>query len=84
LNVKIKHSQTEMGLVFFSIMGLVFLVVRHLSHDYSTYFSAYFIHASMDPFVLLNFLPYCLSVCGKPHHLALIVYSFQGIKQKYN
>jgi len=40
LNVKIKHSQTEMGLVFFSIMGLVFLVVRHLSHDYSTYFSA--------------------------------------------
>jgi len=48
LNITIKYSQTEMGLVFNSRLWILLsLLVSHLSRHYFSYFSAFFTYARM-------------------------------------
>ena len=80
-----KHSQTEMVLIFHSRLWVVlFLLVHHLSHHLLFCFSAFFtVHLhSWTLHISLKWSSPWLSVCAKLHHSALIVCTFQGIKQK--
>jgi len=50
LNTTIKHSQTEMSLVYrCRLWILLFLLVRQLSYHYSSNFTAFFTCAFVDP-----------------------------------
>ena len=75
--MRIKHSQTEMGFVFHSqLWVLLFLLVHHLFIIFFL-FSLPSLHIYLwTQHTSLNILSCWLLVCGKPHHLALIVYSF--------
>jgi len=48
LNITIKYSQTEKGLVFTSRLWILLsLLVSHASRHYFSYFSAFFAYACM-------------------------------------
>jgi len=59
-------------------MGLAFMIVRHLSYHllFLFYMPCLHIHiwTQLISAYFVNFFPCWFKVCGKSHHLALIVY----------
>jgi len=63
-------------------MRLAFSACCHLSFHYSSIFFCFHYTCICGPGMFRQIFSLFLSVSWKPHHFALIVYSFQGIKQK--
>jgi len=76
------QTQTEMALVFHSRSWAASSACHHLSHHFLfLFFLLSLLMHLWTLYISLNFLTCWLSVYGKPHHLALIVYAFYWIKQ---
>ena len=74
MNIRILHSQTAMGLVFpCRLWSCVLCLFNTFFIIFSSYVSAFFTYASMDPTYFVKFFPCWLSVYGKPHHLACLL-----------
>jgi len=76
LDIRIKHSQIEIGLVFHSRSWVVlfcFFATFLIIFLSCFFFPSLHMHL-WSQHISLYFLQYWFSVCGKPHHLALIVY----------
>ena len=67
MKITIKHSQTEMDLVFHCrFMSLAFSACRHRSHHYFFYFLLSLHMYIRTRHVSLNFLSCCFLISGKP------------------